>query len=183
MDAPSLYAAFLRGMNVGGHRLTNAELRTHFEAIGLREVATFRASGNVVFAVEEHRPKDVQGRIEAGLEQRLGYAVPTFIRDAEELRTIAAARPFAEDQLSSANGKLQVSLLLEAPPASVRREVLAMADESDRLAFGARELFWLPSGGVLETGLDLRAIDRLLGIATTRTMGTLEQLARKHFAG
>ena len=38
------YAAFLRGINVGGHRLTNDELRAHFEALGLREVRVFRAS-------------------------------------------------------------------------------------------------------------------------------------------
>ena len=44
------YAAFLRGMNVGGHRVTNEELRARFAAMGFSGVATFRASGNVVFA-------------------------------------------------------------------------------------------------------------------------------------
>ena len=44
----SRYAAFLRGMNVGGHRLSNDELRSHFAALGFAEVATFRASGNGV---------------------------------------------------------------------------------------------------------------------------------------
>ena len=46
------YAAFLRGMNVGGHRLTNEQLRAHFHTLGFAEVETFRASGNVVFAHE-----------------------------------------------------------------------------------------------------------------------------------
>ncbi len=44
------YIAFLRGMNIGGRRITNDGLRSHFEALGCEEVATFRASGNVVFA-------------------------------------------------------------------------------------------------------------------------------------
>ena len=45
----TLHAAFLRGMNVGGQRITNAELRDEFEALGFESVTTFRASGNVIF--------------------------------------------------------------------------------------------------------------------------------------
>ena len=40
------YAAFLRGINVGGHRVKNTELRALFEAMGFADVHTFRASGN-----------------------------------------------------------------------------------------------------------------------------------------
>jgi hypothetical protein len=56
-----------------------------------------------------------------------------------------------------------------------------MASAEDLLAFGARELFWLPSGGYLETGLDLNAIDKLLGATTHRTKGTVDQIAAKYF--
>ena len=43
------YVAFLRGMNLGNRRIKNHELRAEFERLGFEEVATFRASGNVVF--------------------------------------------------------------------------------------------------------------------------------------
>ena len=46
----SEYAAFLRGMNVGGHRISNGELGRCFEELGFRDIGTFRASGNVIFA-------------------------------------------------------------------------------------------------------------------------------------
>ena len=46
------YVAFLRGMNLGNRRLKNEELRGEFEALGFAEVATFRASGNVIFGDE-----------------------------------------------------------------------------------------------------------------------------------
>ena len=42
-------AAFLRGMNLGNRRISNADLRAEFESLGFQSVATFRASGNVVF--------------------------------------------------------------------------------------------------------------------------------------
>jgi uncharacterized protein (DUF1697 family) len=183
----SRYAAFLRGMNVGGHRLTNKELCAHFEAMGFAQVATFRASGNVVFAITERdadrgSEERLQARIEQALEQELGYAVPTFLRSHAEVRAIAAAQPFTAERVQSSAGKLQVLLLAGEPSKRARSEVLAMASEEDALALAGRELYWLPSGGLLESALDLKAIDRLLGAGTMRTKGTLEQIAAKHCA-
>ena len=178
----SRYAAFLRGMNVGGHRLTNKELCAHFQAIGFTEVVTFRASGNVVFAADERSPQEVTEHVESGLASLLGYAVPTFIRSDSEVRAIAAHEPFTAEQVNAAGGKLQVSLLGAAPTPDVRSEGLSLAGEEDALRFGERELYWLPSGGVLESALDLRGIDRLLGPSTMRTKGTIELIAAKHCA-
>ena len=169
-------------MNVGGHRLTNDELRSHFATMGFAEVATFRASGNVVFAADERTPQEVTGHVEQGLAELLGYAVPTFIRSDSEVRAIAAQQPFAPEQLRAAGGKLQVSLLGASPSPDVRSEVLSLASDEDALCFGERELYWLPSGGLLESALDLRGVDRLLGPSTMRTKGTIELIASRHCA-
>ena len=48
------YVAFLRGMNLGKRRIKSSELVAHFEAMGLEDVATFRASGNVVFVASKN---------------------------------------------------------------------------------------------------------------------------------
>ncbi len=178
----SAYAAFLRGMNVGGHRLTNGELRAHFVAIGFDQVATFRASGNVVFAAPTEHAREIAARIERGLAAALGYEVPTFIRSAQELQAIAALRPFDARHVRGSAGKLQVALLSERPSPGAREATLALAGEGDRLAFGARELYWLPSGGILDSQLDLKAIGKLLGVITVRTKNTIEQIAARHFA-
>ncbi|HWX52677.1 MAG TPA: DUF1697 domain-containing protein [Solirubrobacteraceae bacterium] len=178
------HAAFLRGVNVGRHhRVSSEELRAAFEALGLEGSSTFRTSGNVAFTAAGERPAALTRRIEEGLQRALGYPVSTFVRDAREMREIAAAQPFPARLVEASSGKLQVSLLAEKPSASMRRQVLAMAGEEDLLAFGKRELYWLPSGGTLETALDLAALERLLGATTRRTMGTIEQMAAKHFAG
>jgi uncharacterized protein (DUF1697 family) len=169
-------------MNVGGHRLTNDELRSHFAALGFAEVATFRASGNVVFAADERTPQEVTEHVEQGLASLLGYAVPTFIRSDSEVRAIAAHEPFSPEQVRGAGGKLQVSLLGASLARDVRAEVLSLASDEDSLCFGERELYWLPSGGLLESALDLRGIDRLLGPSTMRTKGTIELIASKHCA-
>jgi uncharacterized protein (DUF1697 family) len=175
------YVAFLRGMNLGNRRIKNDELRAEFERLGFGEVATFRASGNVIFGVEGGGGEAaIAARIEAGLKEGLGYAVPVFLRTAAEVAAIATREPFDAKLIEASKGKLQVSLLAGKPAAKARKTVLALVTEEDRLAISGRELFWLPSGGLLESKLDLKTIEAAIGPDTRRTMGTIEQIAEKH---
>jgi uncharacterized protein (DUF1697 family) len=120
--------------------------------------------------------------IEKHLEASLGYEVAIFLRTAKELKAIAAERPFPAKQVEASKGKLQVSMLSKAPPAATRKKVLALATDQDPLVFGKRELYWLPSGGTRDSGLDDKAIGKLLGPTTMRTKGTVELLAAKFFS-
>jgi uncharacterized protein (DUF1697 family) len=177
------YAGFLRAINVGGHRVTSDELRSCIQGLGFGDVATFRASGNVIFSDEgKERPKEVAARLEKGLAGSLGYEVPVFLRTATEVEAIAACEPFPAKLLSAGAGKLQVLLLPRKPAAQAKRNVLALATDDDRLAFGERELFWLPSGGMLDSDLDLKTIEALIGPTTKRTKGTIDQIAARYFA-
>jgi uncharacterized protein (DUF1697 family) len=177
----SRYVAFLRGMNLGGRRIKNEELRRHFEGMGLEEVATFRASGNVIFSTSGREAEGkLAQRVEAELDERLGYDVPVFLRGIEEVAAIAAQEPFDPKRVAKSKGKLQVSLLAKKPSAAAKKKALALAGDEDLLAIEGRELYWLPSGGLLESDLDLKAIEALLGTDTRRTMGTIEQIAAKY---
>jgi uncharacterized protein (DUF1697 family) len=174
------HAAFLRAMNVGGRRITNADLREHFEAMGLADIGLFRASGNVVFTAAGEPAAELIARIERELAGALGYDVPIYLRTADEVRAIAAHQPFPAATVEASKGKLQVMLLLERPTAKARKQALELAPAADRLDFGTRELYWLPKGGLLESELDLKGLARLLGPTTVRTKGTMEQVARKY---
>lgn len=177
------YAAFLRGMNLGGRRITNDELVGHVEALGFEEVAAFLASGNVVLTADSEDPASVQSRLEEGLGDALDYEVPVRLRTADEVRRIAADEPFPADVLERSGGKLQVALAADEPPADTREAVLALAPQHDRLAWSetGRELFWLPSAGVSDSELDWKAVDRLVGAVTIRTRRTVERIAAKFF--
>jgi uncharacterized protein (DUF1697 family) len=173
------YVAFLRGMNLGGRRIKNEDLRRHFVEMGFEEVVTFRASGNVIFGTPKGETEaKLTTRVEAELGERLGYEVPVFLR-SDEVAAAAAQEPFDPKAVEKSKGKLQVSLLKKKPSPAARKKVLAMATEEDLLALEGRELYWLPSGGLLESNLDLRAIEKLIGAETRRTMGTIEQIAAK----
>jgi uncharacterized protein (DUF1697 family) len=176
------YAAFLRGVNVGkAHRVGSSELRGCFEDLGLTDVATFRTSGNVAFDGDGASVDDLRDRIEKALESMLGYDVSVFLRTAGEIRSIAAQEPFSASQLERTRGKLQVMMLTGKPAPGARKSVLGLATDHDALTFGDRELYWLPSGGMSDSDLDLKAIWQVLGTNTIRTKGTVDQMAAKFF--
>lgn len=172
--------AFLRGMNIGGRRIKNGALRAEFEALGFADVATFRASGNVIFDVAGGEKKAaLTSTIEAGLGDALGYEVPVFLRSRAETIAIFAQAPFDPKLVAASKGQVQVLLLPKKPGKAARERVLALSDDQDRLAIEGSELFWLPSGGISESDLDLKAIYTALGDGTMRTKGTIDQIAAK----
>jgi uncharacterized protein (DUF1697 family) len=174
------HVAFLRGMNLGGRRIKNEELRAEFEALGFADVACFRASGNIVFSAKGSEAK-LTDQIEAGLGEALGYEVPVFLRSAKELGSLAAHEPFAAE-IKASEGKLQVALLPKKPAAKARQQALGEASDEDQLAIEGRELYWLPSGRMSDSELDLKLLETALGPWTMRTMGTIEQIVAKYFA-
>jgi uncharacterized protein (DUF1697 family) len=171
--------AFLRGLNVGGHRVKMDALCQRFEGMGFTDVSSFLASGNVIFTAESDDADDMEGQIEADLTAGLGYAVPAFVRTAAQVREIAGRAPFAADLLETSDGKLQVALLRSAPDASARDRVLHLATAADRLALAGRELYWLPSGPMSQSDLDLAVIGQTLPQMTIRTARTIERIAAK----
>lgn len=169
--------AFLRAINVGGRRVTNDELSKAFIAMGFADVATFLASGNVLFTPSA-QPSNDATTIADGLRTALGFEVPTTIRDGEAMAALACAEPFTEPELAR-GGKPQTLLLFDQPTAAKRKAALALGSDTDRLVFGDRVLHWLPRVSVLENDLDLKAIDKHLGTNTMRTANTIRRLAAK----
>ena len=171
------YAAFLRGINVGGRTAKKDQLISALDGLGFEDVSTFRASGNVLFDAGSRRPKAAD--LEAALGKALGYDVPVYLRSAAQLERVAAFEPFSAKQLAASKGKLQVGFLLKKPSAKARREALELATKDDPLAVEGAELYWLPKGGMMDSDLDQKALEKILGPWTMRTMGTVEQMAAR----
>jgi uncharacterized protein (DUF1697 family) len=85
------YVALLRGVNVGGnHRVPKAEFQAVLESLGFRDIVIYINSGNAVFSSDgEPRASDVQ----AALEARFGFDIPTLILPGEKVKSIAATIP------------------------------------------------------------------------------------------
>jgi uncharacterized protein (DUF1697 family) len=89
------HVAFLRGMNIGVRRITNDGLRSYFEALGCEGVATFRASGNVIFT-KEGTVAALTAEVEKRLAKTLGYEVPVFLRSDRQIKAIVARQPLMQ---------------------------------------------------------------------------------------
>lgn len=171
------YVAFLRGINVGGRTVRNDRLRALFEDLGLEGVRTFLTSGNVMFHTDEVDAAGLERRIESRLRDGLGFAVATFVRDGDQVAAVARCEPFPD---APQGGKLHVGFLREELDRATQEEVVALAEETDRVAFRGRELYWHVAGRFMESALSGPAVGGLLGDRwTLRPANTVRRIARK----
>ena len=89
----SIYVALLRGINVGGKNLIKMPaLKACFEAQGLTDVATYIASGNVLFSTAGAAAALV-GKLEAALAAAFDYRASVVLRSRKQLQDTIARAP------------------------------------------------------------------------------------------
>jgi uncharacterized protein (DUF1697 family) len=160
------WAAFLRGINVGGkHKLPMRELAAFFVELGAHEVRTYIQSGNVVFLAEETVARRLTASFERRAEARFGFPVPTVVRSALELRAVLAANPFLAD---GANEKaLHVLFLASEPAPGAVAGLDSERSAPDAFAVRGREIYLHLPNGVARTRLTNAYFDRALGTTST----------------
>lgn len=173
------YVAFLRGINLGRRRLEMGRLRGHFEELGLEDVETFLASGNVVFRAAPGSQSALEARIEAHLAGALGYEVDTFLRSLAELEEVARF-----DGLPPGEGggwTPHVVFLREPAGESVVQRLRELETEDDRFVARGREVYWLRRGGLTDSVVSAADLARALGGAThtMRNLNTVRRIVQK----
>ena len=106
------YIALLRGVNVGGkNKISMAELKQGFEALGFSEVRTHMNSGNVVFSGEEAEA----ARIQAMIRERFDLDVPVLVVARDWLEDVLRDAP---DWWGRGDKEIYDNLILVLPPAT-----------------------------------------------------------------
>jgi uncharacterized protein (DUF1697 family) len=173
-----LFVAFLRAVNVGGRVVKMDALKKHFEAMGLTDVETFIASGNVVFSSRGARGLD--GIIAKALEQELGYAVATFVRTVAEAADAAVHAPFAEKDVAACPTYL-VGFLSRELDADAEKRLSALATAEDRFHVRGRDFWWLSKNRQSDPAISGRALEKALGQPTTlRNLNTIRRMAERY---
>lgn len=89
------YAAFLRGVNVGGVTVKMAELKALLEKAGFENIKTILASGNVIFDAEKTDVDALAKKIEVVLKKRYKRDIAVMVRTIDELKKMVAYNPFS----------------------------------------------------------------------------------------
>lgn len=85
--------AFFRGINVGGKTIKMAELCQLFEQMGLGQVRSLLASGNLIFQSEE-TPEALRTKIEKELLAHYKSPLYVFILEGKDIEKILEHNPF-----------------------------------------------------------------------------------------
>jgi len=175
------FIAFLRAINVGGGRTVKMQsLRQVFKSLGFSKVATFIASGNVVFETTTKETKTLEGKIERALKEALGYEVRTFVRGEAELVKIAAYRPFIQSNFDE-TWHSNIIFLTDNLTPTLRRDVKALRTNTDAFEVRGREIYWMrrrKQNGALFSTVSLA---KILGRAfTVRGAATIKRIVSKY---
>jgi len=175
----SLYCAFLRAVNVGGHTVKMENLRRLFKSFGFSEVETFIASGNVIFQSDLQDAAALELKIASGLRSALGFDVATFIRTGAELKRIAAYQPFPASELDMSEA-FTIAFLPQPLDDQAKQKLMALTTDIDRFAAHACEVYWLCRRKQSASTFSNAVLEKTLGIKSTlRGVNTVQKLAAR----
>jgi len=130
----------LRGINLGKRQLKSVELKAVVEGMGLTEVKTILASGNVVFEAGDAKPAQLERDLHAALEKATGLKSQVFVRNRAELAALVEANPFPEAARARPS-YLVVSFHRDPVDTAAIETLAASYDGPERMAAIGRELF------------------------------------------
>lgn len=173
-----MYAALLRGINVGGRkRLPMADLRQLMEGLGHSGVRTHLQSGQAVFATGHGDEESLAAELAQAIEKHFGFSVDVIVRDHAYLKAVAEACPFPADRLEPK----QLHVTYFSAPVDAQRfaEIDREAYLPEEFRLGDRELYLYAPDGLGRSKLaEYLAKPRINKgvIATTRNWNTVVKL-------
>ena len=173
------YAAFLRGVNVGGVNLKMADVADALAEAGFANVRTILASGNII--LESRAGADaVRTKAETALRKRFGYDAWVLVYPIETVQTIVDAYPF-EAELDGYQ-----SYVTFVSDSAVLDELAALADQAgadEKITPGpdsAGVIYWqVPKNHTLDSTIGkTMGKKRYKSSTTTRNLRTLAKVLR-----
>lgn len=170
------YAAFLRGVNVGGVNMKMADVAAALTDAGFTSVKTLLASGNVLLEADTTAAK-VRTKAEAALRDAFGYDAWVLVYDLETVATVARNYPF------EAEVEGQQSYVTFVSDANVLDELAALADDAgpdEKIARGNGVLYWqVAKNSTLDSTIGkTMGKKRYKSSTTTRNLRTLAKVVK-----
>jgi len=170
------YAAFLRGVNVGGVNLKMAEVAAALTDAGFADVRTILASGNVLLE-SASGVAAVRKKAEAALRKSFGYDAWVLAYDIATVRAIDEAYPFEREVEG------YQSYVTFVADAAVLDELAALGENAgadEKISRGDGVVYWqVPKGSTLDSTIGkTMGKPRYKSSTTTRNLRTLAKVLR-----
>ena len=173
------YAAFLRGVNVGGVNLKMAEVASALAEAGFANVRTILASGNVLLESSAGMAA-VRKKAEATLRERFGYDAWVLVYDIDTVRAVVDGYPFERE----VDG--YQSYVTFVADEAVLNELTALAGlgegagADEKISRGEGVVYWqVPKGSTLDSTIGkTMGKPRYKSSTTTRNLRTLAKVLR-----
>lgn len=171
------YISFFRGINVGGHnKVKMDELRKMFNALGMKNAATYIQSGNVIFKSDEADAEKLSKLIEDEFEKIFKFHSTVILRTLDELKNIAVKNP-VKDLENKEMRLLLVMFLKNAPLPEKKKMLLENYKGPEEIHFKGREIYIYYAEGSGRSKLSNNFIEsKLKAAASSRNWNTLLKL-------
>lgn len=168
------YIAFLRGINVGGHKIIKMEaLREMLTLPGIKNVTTYIQSGNVLFEAKETDEAKLATRLEHHLLKQLEYEVKLFLRTPEEIAAVIDGSPFKKLE---ENEVLYIFFSAAPIPKEKADALVATSNDLTKLKVSGREVYALCKKIAGTSSFSNAFVEKKIGPASARNMTTVKKL-------
>jgi uncharacterized protein (DUF1697 family) len=170
------YAAFLRGVNVGGVNLKMAAVAQVLESAGFENVKTILASGNVLLQSRSGVAAARQ-RAEQALRDEFGYDAWVLIYPLEALAEISAAYPF-DREVSDHHS--YVTFVSDADALRELAELAKQPGAGEKIEVSGTVIYWqVPRSSTLDSTMGkTMGKKRYKSSTTTRNLRTIDKVLR-----
>ncbi len=171
------YVALLYSIILGdGRRVVMADLKAMAEGLGLKNVRTLVATGNLVFEVRSAEVSELEQRLEKAFEETFGRHVDIIVRGADGWLKLAAANPFPAES-ANAGDQVAVRVMRGPAPADAVAALATHAAEDEKVLSVDGDIWVVFSRERPSSRLLAAANHKRMGIGTSRNWNTVRRLA------
>jgi uncharacterized protein (DUF1697 family) len=170
------YAAFLRGVNVGGVNLKMAEVARALKKAGFANVRTILATGNVLLE-SSAGAATVRKKAEATLREGFGYDAWVLVYDIDTVRDVVDAYPFEREVEGYQS---YVTFVADEAVLDELAKLGKGAGADEKISRGKGVVYWqVPKGSTLDSTIGkTMGKPRYKSSTTTRNLRTLDKVLR-----
>ncbi|RWB72505.1 MAG: DUF1697 domain-containing protein [Mesorhizobium sp.] len=171
------YVALLYSIILGeGRRVVMADLKSMAEELGLKNVRSLVATGNLVFEARTGEISKLEQRLEQTFEKTFGRHVDIIVRGAEDWLKLAASNPFPGES-AEAGDQVAVRVMRERVPADAVEALQVHAGVDEKVLWVNGDIWLVFSRERPSSRLLAAANHKRFGVGTSRNWNTVRRLA------